>query len=85
MEENDVKGTCGGTRFEFMIEKDEKVSIYILSRFENFFWKTDQTKNFFFQNLAQCVFFNSKSHTYWNFQYKVIVFKMARKLQNMSF
>ena len=32
MEENDVKSTCGGTRLEFKIEKDEKFLIENLTR-----------------------------------------------------
>ena len=32
MEENDVKSTCGGTRLELKIEKDEKFSTEKLTR-----------------------------------------------------
>ena len=32
MEENDVKSTCGGTRLDFKIEKNEKFSFENLTR-----------------------------------------------------
>ena len=39
MGENDVKSTCGGTRLEFKIEKDEK----------NFNLKSETLSNFLFK------------------------------------
>ena len=40
---------------------------------------------FSFQNLTRCIFFNSKSVTYRKLQFKIMLFKTARKMKNMSF
>ncbi len=47
MEENDVKGTCGGTRSKVNIEKDEKFIIQNLTRCNFFKSKPDKTTIFF--------------------------------------
>ena len=36
-------------------------------------------------NLMRCKYFKSKSEAYWNFQFKILPFKKALKMQNMSF
>ena len=41
MEENDVKSTCGGTRLEFKIEKDERILTENLTRCKIFHSKSD--------------------------------------------
>ena len=48
MVENDVKNTCGGSRFEFKIEKDEKFFNLKSDTLLNFLFKIwpDETKLF---------------------------------------
>ena len=45
--------------------------------FENVFFPTP--------NPMRCKYFKSKSDAYWNFQFKILPFKKALKMQNMSF
>ena len=92
MEENDVKITYGGIRSEFKNEEDRKFLISNLTRCKNFYWKSDKTKKLYFkiwrvaffsiQNLRRCIFSISKSDTQWNFQCKIMLFKLARKMQH---
>ena len=44
-------------------------------------------ENVFFSipNPTRCKYFKSKSDAYWNFQFKILPFKKALKMQNMSF
>ena len=61
MEENGVKGTCGGTRLEDKIEKFEKILKLKLDTLLSFLSKIWQDEENFFQNLTRCIFFNPKS------------------------
>ena len=48
MEENDVKSTCGGTRLDFKVEKDEKIILQKLTRCEILYSESDKTKKISF-------------------------------------
>ena len=71
MEENDVKSTCGGTRLEFKIEKDENFLFLNLTQGKNFIKNLKRRKKLFFkiwrvvlfsiQSLTRNEFFSSKS------------------------
>ena len=53
MEENDVKGTCGGTRLDFKIEKGEKFQFQNLTRCK-FFIQNLRVVKFLNQNVTRC-------------------------------
>ena len=80
-----MKRTCGGTRLESRIEKDEKCFIQNLTRRKNFF--QNLTRCIFFKSKpdASCFFFSSKSDRQRKFLNKIMLFKKARGKKNMSF
>ena len=52
MEENDVKKTCGGTRLDIKVEKDEKK--LKSNSLQNFLFRIWRVVKFFNQNLTRC-------------------------------
>ena len=71
MEENNVKSTCGGTRLEFKIEKDEKNFDLKSDLLLNFLFKIWQDEKNLFPNLTRCIFFNPKTEALQNFYIKI--------------